>query len=119
MEQVVDMTGFEDVRDAYQAAMDKNTLTNFDENDLLSAFRDAGFTSVQIEMDESRFPVRGKEWAYGFRYGAPAGYNGYDMLLAAGVSAERAAAFMAAGERRLGEEWRAWSCPAAYLLAVR
>src|SRR5207247_8530997 len=98
MEQIVDMTGFEDVRDAYQLAMDQNPLCNFDESDLVEAFRTAGFASVQIEMDESRFPVRGKEWAHGFRYGAPAGYNSYDMLLAAGISAQRADTFVAYGE---------------------
>jgi len=119
MEQIVDMTGFEDVEDGYRKAMDLNTLTNFDENDLVDAFRRAGFASVQIEMDESRFPVRGKEWAHGFRYGAPAGYNGYDMLLSVGVSAERADEFLAHGERQLGDEWRVWSCPCVYIMAVR
>jgi len=119
MEQIVDMIGFEDVREAYQEAIDKNTLTNFDENDLVSAFRHAGFTSVEIEMEESRFPVRGKEWAHGFRYGAPAGYNAFDTLLEAGISPKRAEEFLAHGERLLGDEWRVWSCPVAYLLAVR
>jgi len=83
MKQIVDMTGFEDIADASQAAMDANTLTNFDENDLADAFRESGFARVEIEMDESRFPVRGKEWAHGFRHGAPAGYNAYDMRLLA------------------------------------
>ncbi|HEV8574835.1 MAG TPA: methyltransferase domain-containing protein [Dehalococcoidia bacterium] len=119
MKQIVDMTGFEDVEDASRAGMDTNTLTNFDENDLVDAFRHAGFASVEIEMDESRFPVRGKEWSHGFRYGAPAGYNGYDMLLSAGISAARADEFLAHGERQLGDEWRVWSCPCVYLRAVR
>jgi ubiquinone/menaquinone biosynthesis C-methylase UbiE len=119
MEQIVDMTGFEDVRDSYQSAMDTNTLTNFDENDLVHAFREARFASVEIEMDESRFPVRGREWAHGFRYGAPAGYNGYDTLISAGVSAERADEFLAHGERQLGDEWQVWSCPAVYIQAIR
>jgi arsenite methyltransferase len=119
MEQIVDMSGFEDVRDAYAAAKESNTLTNFDENDLVQAFREAGFTSVDIEMDESRFPVRGQEWAHGFRYGAPAGYNAYDMLLAAGIGADRADEFLAHGKRQLGNEWRVWRCPCVYLLAIR
>ncbi len=119
MEQIVDMTGFEDVRDAYQAAMDKNTLTNFAEDDLVEAFRGAGFTSVEIVEDDSRFPVRGKEWAHGFRYGAPAGYNAFDMLLTAGISPERADEFLGHGERLLGDEWRVWRCPCVYLIAVR
>ena len=119
MEEIVDMTGFEDIRDARRAGMDTNTLTNFDEHDLVRAFREAGFARVEIEMEESRLPVRGKEWAHGFRYGAPAGYNGYDTLLYVGVSAERADEFLAHGERQLGDEWRVWSCPCVYLLAVR
>src|SRR5206468_6357470 len=119
MEQIVDMTGFEDVRDAYQAAMDKNTLTNFAEDDLVETFRGAGFTSVEIVEDDSRFPVRGKEWAHGFRYGAPAGYNAFDMLLTAGISPERADEFLGHGERLLGDEWRVWRSPWVYLIAVR
>jgi len=119
MEQIVDTTGFEDVHDASLATMDTNTLTNFDENDLVRAFREAGFASVEIEIGESRFPVRGKEWAHGFRYGAPAGYNGYDTLLASGISPERADEFVDHGERQLGDRWRAWSCPCVYLSAVR
>jgi arsenite methyltransferase len=119
MEQIADMTGFEDVREAYRAGMDTNTLTNFDEDDLVLAFRQAGFASVEIEMDESRFPVRGKEWAHGFRHGAPAGYNAYDILLAVGVSPDRADEFLATGERQLRDQWRVWSCPCVYLVAVR
>lgn len=119
MEQIVDMSGFEDIRDATETAQDTNTLTNFDEHDLVRAFREAGFSRVEIEMDESRFPVRGKEWAHGFRHGAPAGFNGYDTLLAAGISADRADEFLAHGERQLGDEWRVWSCPCVYLLAIR
>lgn len=119
MDRIVDMTGFDDVQDAYQVAMDTNSLTNFDENDLVRAFHEAGFASVNIQMDESRFPVRGKEWAHGFRYGAPAGYSAYDSLLSAGISAERADEFLAHGERQLGDDWRTWSCPCVYLSAVR
>jgi ubiquinone/menaquinone biosynthesis C-methylase UbiE len=119
MQQIIDMTGFEDVRDAYQAGLDSNTLTNFDETDLVAAFREAGFASVKVEMDESRFPVRGKEWAHGFRYGAPAGHNAYDGLLAAGISAERADEFLSYGEHQLGDEWRVWSCPCVYLCVIR
>jgi hypothetical protein len=70
-------------------------------------------------MDESRFPVRGKEWAHGFRYGAPAGHNAYDGLLAAGISAERADEFLSYGEHQLGDEWRVWSCPCVYLCVIR
>jgi hypothetical protein len=119
MEQIIDMTGFEDVEQASDSAMDTNPLTNFDEHDLVRAFREAGSSSVEIEMGESRFPVRGKEWAHGFRHGAPAGYSGYDMLLTAGVSGKRADEFVSAGERRIGDEWKVWSCPHVYLTAVR
>lgn len=119
MEQIVDMTGFEDVRAARERAMDTNTLTNFDETDLVRAFREAGFASVEIEMEDSRFPVRGKEWAHGFRHGAPAGYNAYDTMLAAGASHERLEEFLAHGERQLGDQWRVWSCPSVYVLAIR
>jgi len=119
MEQIIDMTGFEDVEQAYTSAMETNPLTDFDENDLVGAFREAGFSPVEIETGESRFPVRGKEWVHGFKHGAPAGYSGYDMLLAGGISAGRADEFLAVGERQIGDEWRAWSCPHVYITAVR
>lgn len=70
-------------------------------------------------MDESRWPVRGQEWAHGFRYGAPAGYNGYDTALAGGAIKERLDEFLVAGERHLGDTWTVMTCPAAYLLAIR
>ena len=70
-------------------------------------------------MGESRLPVRATEWAHGFRHGAPAGYSGYDMLLAAGITTERADEFVAAGEQQIGDEWKMWSCPHVYLTAVR
>jgi len=119
MEQIIDMTGFEDIEAATAAAMDSNPLTNFDEDDLVEAFELAGFDSAEIEMSESRFPVRGREWAHGFKHGAPAGYSAYDMLLSAGISAERADEFVVAGERQIGDEWRVWGCPAVYLKALR
>jgi arsenite methyltransferase len=119
MEPIVDMTAFQDVARAYASARETNPLTNFDEQDLLQAFRGAGFDTVDIELDETRFPVRGKEWAHGFRCGAPAGYNSYDMLLSAGIPLERADAFLEHGEQQLGDHWRVWTCPCVYLRAVR
>jgi SAM-dependent methyltransferase len=119
MPKVVELPGFEDVEAARDAAMDLNTLTNFDEDDLVAAFRKAGFARVELEMDESRWPMRGREWAHGMRHGAPGGYSGYDMLLMGGVTPERADEFIAAGEAALGDDWRVWTCPAVYLTAVR
>jgi SAM-dependent methyltransferase len=119
MEPVVDMTAFDDVAEAYARGKDINPLTNFEAPDLVSAFRDAGFASVDLEETESRWAARGREWAHGFKFGAPAGYSGYDMLLAGGLSPERADEFLAAGEQELGEDWRPMSCPAVYLTAFR
>ena len=99
--------------------MDLNPLTNFDEEDLMDAFRRAGFTSVHIEMGLSQFPVRGREWAHGFRHGAPSGYSAYDMLLNSGIDHHRADEFLAAGEHQLGDNWITWGCPFVYLTAVR
>jgi ubiquinone/menaquinone biosynthesis C-methylase UbiE len=118
-QEVLDMTGFEDVAAAFQSTIDTNTLTNFDEHTLAADFRQAGFTSVEIEMGESRFPVNGKGWAHSFKHGAPSGYSAYDSLLAAGVSRQRADEFVAAGERQIGDRWVVMTCPAMYMLAVR
>lgn len=119
MQHVVDMSAFDDVAAAYRSAMDMSPLTNFDEHTLATDFREAGFASVEIEMGETRMPVNGKGWAHGFKHGAPRGYSGYDMLLAGGVSRERADEFVAAGERQLGDRWAVMACPAMYMLAVR
>ena len=117
MEQIVDFAGFEDIAEAYARGKDMNTLCDFDEHDLVSAFEDAGF-AVELQMDETRWPVRGREWAHGFRYGAPKGYSGYDMLLVAGISETRADEFLAEGERQIGDQWNVMSCPVAYIRAV-
>lgn len=115
---VVDLPEFRDIRDAYIAGSKSNPLCNFEEGDLVEAFERAGF-SVELSMDESRWPARGAEWAHGFRFGAPAGYNGYDKALAGGATRERVDEFLVAGERHLGDEWTVMTCPAAYLLAIR
>ena len=119
MAHIVDMTDFSDIEKAYRLAMDANPLTNFDEHDLMDAFIEAGFSSVDHELGLSQFPVRGKEWAHGFKHGAPAGYNAYDMLLSSRITRARADEFVAAGERQLGENWTVWSCPVIYLTATR
>ena len=119
MGQIIDMADFPDIDEAYQSAMDVNPLTNFDEHDLVDAFRQAGFTSVDFAQGQSKFPVRGKEWAHGFRHGAPAGYSAYDMVLSRGITQQRADQFLVAGERQLGDKWTIWTCPFVYLTAVR
>ena len=118
MEPIVDFSGFEDIYEASARAKDTSPLCDFDEQDLVATFEQAGL-SVDLEMGESRWPVRGKEWAHGFRFGAPKGYSGYDMLLMSGISEKRADEFLAAGERQIGDEWRIISCPVAYIHAVR
>ena len=118
MSDIVDLPEFKDVAAAYLAGRESNPLCNFDERDLVSAFEGAGFR-VDLSMDESRWPVRGKEWAHTYRFGAPPGYNGYDTALAGGIGHQRLDEFVSAGERYLGETWITMSCPAAYLLAVR
>ncbi len=118
-QEVVDMTGFEDVAAAYRSTMDVNPLTNFDEHTLAADLRQAGFSSVDIEMGESRFSVDGKGWAHSFKHGAPSGHSAYDTLLAAGVSRQRADEFVEAGERQIGDRWVVMSCPAMYMLGVR
>lgn len=115
----VETTGFEDIADAYNRAKELNPMTEFDESDLLESFDRAGFSSVQLRMDESRWPVNGKLWTHGFQYGAPAGYNAYDMLLKAGIGRERADEFLKFGNQQIGDNWRVMSCPVAYILAVR
>lgn len=115
---VVELPGFEDVEAARAASLDLNPLTNFDEHDLVSTFREAGFARVELEMDESRWPVNGKAWAHSMRHGAPGGYSGRDALIDAGLTTARADEFIAAGERHLGDEWRVMACPAAYLTAA-
>ncbi len=70
-------------------------------------------------MGETRMPVDGKTFAHGFRHGAPAGYSAYDMLLAGGVSRERAEEFVEAGERELGNRGEVATCPAMHMLAVK
>lgn len=118
MPEVVDLAEFRDVREAYLAGSKSNPLCNFEEGDLVEVFQQAGFR-VELSMDESRWPVRGAEWAHGFRHGAPPGYNAYDTALAGGATKERLDEFLAAGERQLGDAWTVMTCPAAYLLAMR
>jgi arsenite methyltransferase len=119
MAQIIDMSDFPDIDEAYQSAKDLNPLTNFDEDDLVDAFKQAGFISVEFEEGQSHFPVRGKEWAHGFKHGAPAGYSAYDMLLNSGIERQRVDEFVAVGERQLGDKWTTWSCPFVYLTAIR
>ena len=119
MPQVVQLPRFEDVDAAWAAGMELNPLTNFDEDDLVAAFRGAGFARVELTMGESPLPMRGREWAHGIRHGAPGGYSGRDMLLMGGLTPERADEFIAAGERHLGDGWRVMACPAAYITAMR
>ncbi|MDP9180508.1 MAG: methyltransferase domain-containing protein [Chloroflexota bacterium] len=114
----VDLPDFVDVTQAYLLGRESNPLCNFEEHDLVAAFEGAGFT-VQLSMDESRWPTRGAEWSHVFRYGAPAGYNAYDTALAGGATEERLDEFLVAGERQLGDAWIVMTCPAAYLLAIR
>jgi len=116
MDRIIDMPGFDDVIDAYERAKDLSPMCDFDEQTLREAFERAGL-SVHLEMTESTWPVRGKEWVHTLKYGAPAGYSGYDMLLAGGVTRKRADEFVAAGESYLGEQWRTMSCPAVYIIA--
>jgi SAM-dependent methyltransferase len=118
MEPIIDFGGFEDVPEAALRAKDLHPLCDFDEDDLRRALETAGF-SVELQMEETRWPVRGREWAHGFRFGAPKGYSGYDMLLAAGISEQRAEEFVAAGERQIGDEWRIMTCPVTYIRAVK
>lgn len=118
MPEAVDLPEFDDVREAYRTGSKSNPLCNFEEGDLVEAFEQADF-SVELSMDERRWPVRGQEWAHGFRRGAPAGYNGYDTALAGGATKERLDEFLVAGERHLGDAWTVMTCPAAYLLAIR
>ena len=116
MGRIIDMPGFDDVIDAYERAKDSSPMCDFDDQTLLEAFDRAGL-SVQLEMTESNWPVRGKEWVLTLKYGAPAGYSGYDMLLVGGITRKRADEFVTAGELYLGEQWRMMSCPAAYIIA--
>lgn len=114
----VDLPDFGDVTQAYLLGRESNPLCNFEEHDLVSAFEGARFI-VQLSMDESRWPARGAEWAHGFRYGAPPGYNAYDTAIAGGIDRKRLDAYVTAGERQLGDAWTVMTCPAAYLLAIR
>jgi hypothetical protein len=119
MPSIVELPGFEDVEAARERSLDRNPLTNFDEVDLRDAFLAAGFSSVELQMTETRWPANGKVWAHTMRHGAPRGYCGYDTLIRAGLSPDRVDEFLAAGERHLGDVWRMQTCPAVYLIAVR
>ena len=115
----VDTTGFEDVLAAYRSAMEKNPITNLDEHLLATGFREAGFASVEIDLVETRMPVSGSILAHGLKYGAPSGYNAYDMLLAAGVSRERLDELLEACVTRTAGGPIMITSPAMYMLAIR
>lgn len=115
----VDMTGFEDVATAYRAAMDSCPITNLDEHHLAADFRAAGFASAEIHIVETRLALDGTGWVHSLKHGAPTGYSAYDMLLAGGVSRQRADGFVETCARRIGERTVTMTFPAMYMLAVR
>jgi SAM-dependent methyltransferase len=115
----VDMTGFEDVAGAYLAVMDSFPITNLDERHLAADFLAAGFASVDIDMVETRLPLDGKGWAHSLKHGAPSGHSAYDILLAAGVSRDRAEQFVETCVHRIGDRSVIMTFPAMYMLAVR
>lgn len=115
----VDMTGFEDVAGAYLAVMDSFPITNLDERHLAADFLAAGFASVDIDMVETRLSLDGKGWAHSLKHGAPSGHSAYDILLAAGVSRDRAEQFVETCVRRIGDRSVIMTFPAMYMLAIR
>jgi len=115
----VDMTGFEDVAGAYLAVMDSFPITNLDERHLAADFLAAGFASVDIDMVETRLSLDGKGWAHSLKHGAPSGHSAYDILLAAGVSRDRAEQFVETCVRRIRDRSVIMTFPAMYMLAIR